>query len=191
MWHKTIFDDPIHGVHKKGDLSGWDKLPASKSLFGQPAGKGIVIGNLTSQLLSNIYLDLLDRFVVYDLGYKHYGRYVDDFYIVVSEYELPQLKRDVGAIEAFLRLKQLTLHPKKRMLREASQGVPFLGAVVHKNHIVPGQRLNKNTKIACREVIMGIRDIDTIVSYLGHAKHMNSAKMLKDAFCEVGWEYSV
>ena len=162
LWHKTIFDDPIHGVHKKGDLSGWDKLPPSKSLFGQPAGKGIVIGNLTSQLLSNIYLDQLDRFVVYDLGYKHYGRYVDDFYIVVSEEELSQLLTDVGAIEKFLKLKQLTLHPKKRMLREASQGVPFLGAVVYKNHIVPGERLKKNTKIACKEVIMCIRNADTV-----------------------------
>ena len=191
LWHKTIFDDPIHGVYKKGDLSGWDKLPPSKSMFGQPAGKGIVIGNLTSQLLSNIYLDQLDRFVVYDLGYKHYGRYVDDFYIVVSEDELPQLKRDVGAIEAFLRLKQLTLHPKKRMLREVSQGVPFLGAVVYKNHIVPGQRLSKNTRIACREVMMGIRNEDTVVSYLGHVKYMNSTNMLKKAFYEVGWEYSL
>lgn len=191
LWHKTIFDDPIHGVHKKGDLSGWDKLPASKSLFGQPAGKGIVIGNLTSQLLSNIYLDQLDRFVVYDLGYKHYGRYVDDFYIVVSEDELPQLLTDVGAIEKFLKLKQLTLHPKKRMLREASHGVPFLGAVVYKNHIVPGERLKKNTKIACKEVIMGIRNIDTVASYLGHAKYMNSTKMLVSAFSEVGWEYNL
>lgn len=191
LWHKTIFDDPIHGVRKKGDLTGWDKLPASKSLFGQPAGKGIVIGNLTSQLLSNIYLDQLDRFVVYDLGYKHYGRYVDDFYIVVSEDELEQLKKDIGAIEMFLKIKQLKLHPKKRTLRDASQGVPFLGAVVYNNHIVPGPRLKKNTRIACKEVMMGIRHEDTVVSYLGHAKHMNSATMLKKAFYEVGWEYNV
>ena len=191
LWYKTIYDDPIHGVRKKGDLTGWDKLPASKSLFGQPSGKGIVIGNLTSQLLSNVYLDMLDRFVIYDLGYKHYGRYVDDFYIVVSEEELPQLKKDVVAIEEFLKLKQLTLHPKKRMLREAEQGVPFLGAVVHKNHIVPGQRLWKNTRVACREVMMGVKNEDTIVSYLGHAKYMNSTKMLSKAFYEVGWEYYI
>lgn len=95
LWQTTIFDDPIHGVRRKGDLAGWDKLPASKSLFGQPAGKGIVIGNLTSQLLSNIYLDQLDRFIVYELGYKHYGRYVDDFYIVVSAEQLARIKKKI------------------------------------------------------------------------------------------------
>ena len=191
LWYQTIFDDPIHGVRKKGRLSGWDELPSSKSLFGQPAGKGIVIGNLTSQLLSNIYLDQLDRFVTYDLGYKHYGRYVDDFYIVASEEELPQLKKDIRAIEEFLKLRQLTLHPKKRMLTESSKGIPFLGAVVYNNHIVPGRRLKKNTKIACREVMMGIRDENSIASYLGHAKYLKSTKMLEEAFQEIGWEYNI
>lgn len=191
LWHRTIFDDPIHGVRKKGDLTGWDKLPASKSLFGQPAGKGIVIGNLTSQLLSNIYLDMLDRFVMYDLGYKHYGRYVDDFYIVVSEEELPQLLRDIGAIEDFLKLKQLRLHPKKRTVRDAAQGVSFLGAVVYNGHIVPGKRLTRNTRVACEEVIMGRKKEETIISYLGHAKHLNSTAMLQKSFRKVGWEYNV
>ena len=41
----------------KGHLSDWKGLPKNKSLFWQPPGQGIVIGNLTSQLLSNIYLD--------------------------------------------------------------------------------------------------------------------------------------
>ncbi len=191
LWQTTIFDDPIHGVRRKGDLTGWDKLPASKSLFGQPAGRGIVIGNLTSQLLSNIYLDQLDRFIVYELGYKHYGRYVDDFYIVVSEEQLPQLKKDLKAIEEFLKLKQLTLHPKKRMIRKIEQGVPFLGAVVYPNHIVPGKRITKNTRIACEEVMAGIRGEESIVSYLGHAKYLNSVRMLKRNFYRVGWEYNV
>ena len=79
LWRQIIFDDPVKGVVRKGRLSDWDILPSNKSLFCQEPGIGIVIGNLTSQLLSNIYLDMLDRFVVYDLGYKHYGRYVDDF----------------------------------------------------------------------------------------------------------------
>lgn len=47
-------------------------------------GRGIVIGNLTSRLLSNIYLDQLDRYVKFELGHKHYGRYFDNFYILVK-----------------------------------------------------------------------------------------------------------
>ncbi|MBR0479953.1 hypothetical protein IJJ49_01635 [Candidatus Saccharibacteria bacterium] len=191
LWFHTIMDNPTHGARKRGDLRGWKDLPDSKSLFKQPPGRGIVIGNLTSQLLSNIYLDMLDRFIVYDLGYKHYGRYVDDFYIVVSEDELPQLKKDVKAIEAFLATKKLILHPNKRSLRESVQGIPFLGAVVYNNHIVMGERLKRNIRVAAREVYMGIRDQDTVVSYLGHTKYMNSAKMLKELFEEVGWRYYI
>ena len=191
LWYQTIMDDPIHGVKKRGSLDGWKELPDSKSLFKQEPGKGIVIGNLTSQLLSNVYLDMLDRFIVYDLGYKHYGRYVDDFYIVVDEAGVAQLKKDIKAIEMFLTTKKLTLHPRKRSLRKSSQGVPFLGAVVYNNHIVMGDRLKKNIRIACREVMMGIRDERTVISYMGHTKYMDSAVMLEKLFAEVGWEYEI
>ncbi|MDO4508146.1 MAG: RNA-directed DNA polymerase, partial [Candidatus Saccharibacteria bacterium] len=129
-WGQVIFDDPCRGVKKKGWPNDWKDLPKSKSLFYQPKGKGIVIGNLTSQLLSNVYLDQLDRYIVFDLGYKHYGRYVDDFYIVVTEEELEKAKEDVKAIEEFLARLGLTLHPKKRSIQPAKNGVAFLGAVV-------------------------------------------------------------
>ena len=189
LWYQTIMDDPIKSVKKKGDLSLWDKLPSSKSLFTQPPGKGIVIGNLTSQLLSNIYLDQLDRFITYDLGYKHYGRYVDDFYIVVTEEKLPQLKRDISAIAEYLKLIDLTLHPKKRLLKNSKYGIPFLGAIVYHNHILPGKRLSKNMRQTFKEVITGERDITTVPSYLGHMKHINSYNLVKEVFTTIGWDY--
>lgn len=79
----------------------------------QPAGQGMVIGNYTSQTFSNIYLDPLDRFIHFTLGYKHYGRYVDDFYVVVTKEELPQAKRDIGAIQAFAAGYGLSINRKK------------------------------------------------------------------------------
>lgn len=191
LWFVIIFDDPTHGAKKVGDLEGWRRLPASKSLFKQLAGVGIVIGNLTSQLLSNIYLDQLDRFIMYKLGYKHYGRYVDDFYIVVTKDQLPQLKRDIKAIERFLKTLGLTLHPRKRMLQESSKGVPFLGVVVYHNHIVPGKRMMKNAKKAFREVEAGMRGQESVISYMGHMKHMNSKEFLKTCFEAVGWDYNL
>lgn len=189
LWWQTIFDDPVKGVHKKGDLAAWGDLPPSKSLFCQPPGKGIVIGNLTSQLLSNVYLDQLDRFVTMDLGYKHYGRYVDDFYIVVNENELPQLKKDVMAIENYLQCKQLTLHPHKRSLQEMHRGVDFLGAVVYPGRIVPGARLVRNCGKALREVAEGRRSVDTVASYMGHVKYMKGISLLRRSFDWAGWEY--
>ncbi len=191
LWYKIIFDNPTHGAKKVGDLKGWDLLPDSKSLFKQRAGVGIVIGNLTSQLLSNIYLDQLDRFVVHKLGYRHYGRYVDDFFIVATEEELPQLKRDIGAIKEYLKTIDLTLHPRKIKLQESSHGVAFLGAVVYHNHIVPGKRLKRNLNAACREVAAGRKDTETIVSYMGHLKYLSSKTVLKETFLKVGWDYKL
>ena len=190
LWREIIFDDPVQGATKKGRLSDWDLLPRSKSLFFQPYGLGIVIGNLTSQLLSNIYLDQLDQFVTKVLGYKHYGRYVDDFYIVVSKSQLPQLKKDIKVIENFLKSINLTLHPKKRMLRKASDGIPFLGAIVHLNHTTPGHRLIKNMERACREIEAGERDLSSLPSYLGHTKHLNSYNAVKEIFHKLSWGYN-
>ena len=190
LWQKIIFDDPVKGVVKKGKLTDWDLLPRSKSLFSQPDGRGIVIGNLTCQLLSNVYLDQLDQFVTKTLGYKHYGRYVDDFYIVVDETDLPQLKRDKEAIKNYLRSIGLTLHPNKCLLRKATDGIPFLGAIVNAQHAVPGHRLKRNIDKAFSEVVMGKRDTTTVSSYLGHAMHINSYNYIRKAFEKVGWEYT-
>ena len=189
LWHQVIFDDPIVGVKRKGKLSDWDLLPSSKSLFCQKPGVGIVIGNLTSQLLSNIYLDMLDRFIVYDLGYKHYGRYVDDFYVVVTEPEVPQLLRDVKAIEEYLKMMKLTLHPRKRLLITIDKGVPFLGAIIHQGYILPGERLKRNFRKACVAVQAGAKDIETLVSYLGHTKHFNNIMFLTEEFERIGLDY--
>lgn len=48
LWRQIIFDDPIDGVTVLGRREDWAKVPPSKSLFCQPRGRGIVIGNLTS-----------------------------------------------------------------------------------------------------------------------------------------------
>lgn len=189
LWEQIIMDDPVDGARRIGGLREWEKLPKTKSLFYQPKNRGIVIGNLTSQLLSNIYLNRLDCYIAMDLGYKHYGRYVDDFYIVIDEAGLPQLKRDICAIEEFLRSIGLTLHPNKRLLREVHQGVPFLGAVIYPNRIVPSARLLKNIYKAFKLVVAGEHTLDSVASYLGHLKHLNSYKIVKKVFDKTGWTY--
>ena len=189
LWNRTIMDDPVKGARKKGSLSDWDKLPPNKSLFNQPPNQGIVIGNLTSQLLSNIYLDQLDRFITMDLGYKHYGRYVDDFIIVVNEQQLAQLKKDVYVIEEYLSTIGLTLHPKKRLLKDSKYGIPFLGATIYHNHIIPGPRLVRNSKQAMQEVVSGKRTIESVPSYMGHLKYFNSYNIIKQIFEQTGWDY--
>ena len=125
----VIFNDPTRGCYRKGRLSDWDNIPRSKSLFRAAPGCGLPIGNLTSQLFSNIYLSLLDDYVKRDLKFSHYGRYVDDFYLVSQSKE--ELLQAIPRIRHFLKeTLSLKLHPKKVHLVPMEKGVRFLGAVV-------------------------------------------------------------
>ena len=190
LWGRVIFDDPTVGVRKRGSKWKWDILPRSKSLFHQPAQRGIVIGNLSSQLLSNLFLDEFDRFMVFELGYKYYGRYVDDFYIIVTEDELPKLKRQVRLIELKLGELGLVLHPKKRSIQEANKGVEFLGAKVYPRRIIPGKRIRRNLYLCIERMQSGRSDdIESLISYLGLMKHYNSKTQIAKIFSSFGLEY--
>ena len=189
LWRKVIFDDPIVGVQKRGHEEEWIKLPNSKSLFCQPKGKGIVIGNLSSQLLSNIYLDMLDRYVCNTLKYKYYGRYVDDFFLLVPESQLDKAMRDIEAIRIFLEGIHLKLHPKKMYVQNVNRGVTFLGVRIYPNRLLPGTRLTGRYRKAVMEVAVGLRDASSVMSYMGHMKHLKSTKIQKEIFDLVGWEY--
>ena len=92
-------------------------------------GIGIPIGNLTSQLFANIYLNELDHFIKDQLGIKYYLRYMDDFVILSRDKnELFKLK---GLIKEFLETElKLKLHPKKSEVFPINRGIDFLGYVV-------------------------------------------------------------
>lgn len=185
---EIIFDDPVKGVKLRGWPKRWKKLPRSKSLLFQPKGKGIVIGNLTSQLFSNIYLDQLDRFIKFKLGYKYFGRYVDDFYFVVTREQLEHLAGDIEAIRVFLKGLGLTLHPKKIYIQKIERGVQFLGGVVYPGHIQPSERIKKNYRKALKEFVKGKKSVDSMVSYMGHVVHLSHREFERKIYEELGWE---
>ncbi|MBQ2695549.1 RNA-directed DNA polymerase [Candidatus Saccharibacteria bacterium] len=186
--HEIIFDNPVEGVRRRGWPKQWKNLPRNKSLFWQPEGFGIVIGNLTSQLFSNIYLDQLDRYIYYTLGYKYYGRYVDDFFIVVNEEQMKHLMRDVEAIREYLRRMGLTLHPKKFYIQKMDKGTQFLGGVVYPGHIQPSERIKKNYTKAVKRYAKGKKLVDSIVSYMGHVVHLSHKEFERKVYEVVGWE---
>ena len=110
--HAVIFNDPTKNCHIKGKRSDWNGLPKSKSLFFSKQGRGFPIGNLTSQLFGNIYLDELDHLVREKFGIKRYGRYVDDMVFVHRDKEF--FKSVVSKIKDYLKIELgLTMHPKK------------------------------------------------------------------------------
>jgi len=187
LWREVIFDDPTDGVRLRGSSRDWAKLPDRKSLLRQPSGRGVVIGNLTSQLLSNIYLDQLDRYVKFVLGYRHYGRYVDDFYIVVKKEQLKKAIDDIAAIRIFLRTLGLKLHRRKLYIQPIRHGVGFLGVVLYPHHIVPSKRLKKNFRMVARRYAQIQNSDAVILSYLGAMTHMNSKNFAHKVFLENGW----
>lgn len=91
--------------------------------------KGIPIGNLTSQLFANIYLNEFDHFVKDKLRIKYYLRYTDDFLIV--DKDPVRLAATLPVIRKFLRDElALELHPEKVILCKLRRGIDFLGYVI-------------------------------------------------------------
>ena len=90
-----------------------------------PDGVGIPVGNLTSQLFANVYLNILDHYIKHELHIKYYVRYMDDF-VILGE-DPAELRRILEKIEAFCnnRLK-LQLNPKTTIVA-AKNGVDFVG----------------------------------------------------------------
>lgn len=132
--HKIVFYEPTTDCRIKGRITQWGDLPDKKSLFHAPADCGLPIGNLTSQVFANFYMNDFDHFMKHTLGLRYYGRYVDDFVVVHCDKEF--LKSLIPVVREFLYSRLgLTLHPRKVYLQHYSKGVKYLGAVINPNRI--------------------------------------------------------
>jgi hypothetical protein len=152
----------------------------------------VPIGNLTSQLFANIYLNELDQFVKHELRVRCYARYTDDF-VIVSE-DKAYLEDLVPHISDFLHKRlALSLHPNKVFIRKYRQGVDFLGYVALPRHIVVRQKTERRIfrKLLERvrdfnaENITGLTLFSSLNSYLGVLSHANAytvAEKLKNQF---------
>jgi len=186
---QVIFNDPTQNYILKGSKADWIDLPASKSLFHSGPNKGLPIGNLTSQLFSNIYLNGFDHYVKGTLGINHYGRYVDDFVIIHQErYYLQSI---IPKIRDYLKNKlHLELHPKKIYLQHFSKGVRFLGAVIKPHRIYIANRTKGNFYRAIEKHNKIVRAgkptkedkeafLSSMNSYLGIMKHYRTYNIRK------------
>lgn len=130
VWlYKTILHhDPTQNVFVRSSQALMKRVPAHKSLFNSN-GKGLPIGNLSSQLFGNVYLNDLDQYAKHELKIKHYVRYVDDILVVGKcSKELAKL---VKPIDSFLGDKlRLRLHPNKISINKIEHGFDALGYVV-------------------------------------------------------------
>lgn len=143
LCRKVIFYDPTKKCIIKGKQRNWQGLLPNKSLFYSPKNYGLPIGNLTSQIFANFYMNSFDHFIKHDLGIRYYGRYVDDFILVHSDKE--HLKSLVPKIKGFLEKElRLTLHPNKIYLQHYTKGVKYLGTVIRPHRIYIANRTKGN-----------------------------------------------
>ncbi len=137
--------------------------------------KGIPLGNLTSQLFANIYMNELDQFVKHKLKIKYYIRYTDDFVILDSNKH--ELELIIPKLEHFLEshLKVL-LNPNKLFIKTLNSGVDFLGWVHFSKYRII--RTVTKRKIL-RKIIKKKISPEAIQSYLGLLQHGDMYKLTK------------
>ncbi len=139
-------------------------------------GKGIPLGNLTSQVFANIYMNELDQFIKHQLRIKYYLRYADDFVILAADKE--NFDQYTNLIKEFLmqRLK-LELHPKKVIIRKLDWGIDFLGYIVLPHYILPRTKTKKRIFTKLESKITDENFNQSLQSYLGYLSHANSYKL--------------
>ena len=146
-------------------------------------GKGIPIGNLTSQHFANFYLSPLDHFIKVTLHIKAYARYMDDLLLLSKTKE--SLWDAYLKVEGFLNNQlKLLLKDDSVLLAPVTQGVPFLGM-----YVFPGViRLSRKgwrrfrRKMIIREDLLAegrldpdkfVRSVSSMVGHIGHANTRN------------------
>jgi retron-type reverse transcriptase len=191
LTREIVFHDPVSNCYVKGDMSEWEGLPTDKSLFYSPKGCGLPIGNLTSQLFSNIYLNDFDHYVKRVLKVEHYGRYVDDFYLVHPSKRF--LVEKMGQIKQYLKENLgIKVHPRKIYLQPVRRGVPFLGVVVKPYRIYLQRRTTSNFKKALSKGEQYYKNhpvqlTQVLNSYLGLTFHHKTFRLRKQVVDKNGW----
>lgn len=147
-------------------------------------GVGLPLGNLTSQLFVNIYMNKFDQFARHKLKAKFYIRYADDFVFFSENKE--SLEEKVILVGDFLQKElKLELHPNKVFIKTLSSGVDFLGMVNFPNHRILRtntksrmlKKLRKKKEDFDDEIILEKDYNQSLQSYLGILKHCHGHKL--------------
>jgi retron-type reverse transcriptase len=136
-------------------------------------GVGLPLGNLTSQLLVNIYMNKFDQFMKHKIKVKYYIRYADDFVVLSQNREY--LKNILLEMKEFLQNElKLEMHPNKVSIKTFSSGVDYLGWVHFSKHRV----LRTATKRRMfKRIIETEGKRETTQSYLGLLSHGDTYKL--------------
>jgi len=157
---------------------------------------GVPIGNLTSQLFANVYLNVFDQFIKNEMKIKHYARYTDDF-VIVSE-DKDYLVNLIPKINYFLEDKlKLRIHPNKISITRFNKRIDYLGYVLFPYFTLIRKRTKKRVLRKINEKVLLYKKSEiskeqldsTLMSYLGILSHADahrfSQKLKNDYFFNV------
>lgn len=166
-------DQRIMFVILKKHLKDEDTLNLFKKII-ISFSPGLPLGNLTSQLLVNIYMNEFDQFVKHKLKAKYYIRYADDFvFLSDNKGELVDL---IPQVESFMENElKLKLHYDKVFIKTLSSGVDFLGWVHFPHH----RALRTATKRRMLKKLLNDPSSELKASYMGLLKYGNTHKLQK------------
>ena len=169
--HKVLKSILAKYIEDKDILWLWGEVIDSFETAGRE-NVGLPLGNLTSQLLVNIYLNEFDQFMKRQLKIKHYIRYADDFVIMSRDKVL--LEELIPKIRGYLADElKLMLHPDKVFIQTLSSGMDYLGWVNFPDYRV----LRTATKKRMLKALGNNPSSETLASYLGLLKHGNTYKI--------------
>ncbi len=174
---KKFFDSIDHSVllKKIKEISTEQNYWIIKEIvssFSKTKNKGLPLGNVTSQLFANYYLNDFDHFLKHSCGVKYYIRYADDFIIIHPDRVF--LERLLEDIIKFLEYNtKLVIHPNKITIKKVSQGVDFLGYIAFPWYT----RIRHKTQKRILKKMKHSNSKEVLASYKGFIKHAKTFKL--------------
>lgn len=164
----------------------YNLLPPHKSLFKVAKGKGLPIGNLSSQFFANVYMNRCDQYLARRCEIKplYWQRYVDD--IVMLDTCPKKLSRLACLVNSFLHEElSLELHPSKTIIQPLARGLDHLGYFILPNRMYARRRVLKNIKNKINLWALGPSEdlqsfANSMNSYLGHLSHCDGFRIKQD-----------
>ncbi|NVK32584.1 MAG: RNA-directed DNA polymerase [Gammaproteobacteria bacterium] len=197
---QQLISTPIALVHTDRPRDE-HRLPQHKRLLSAPLGKGLPIGNLSSQFFSNVYLNALDQFVKHTLKVQHYSRYVDDFVLLHPCRQ--QLLAWRAEIATFLNAKLALSLKDSGKLAPVSHGVDFLGYISYAHHRRVRARVLHQFRVKLQSwwsestvsrghgVMLAAPDFaalqSMVASYWGHCQHAKVQSKWREIWLGFSW----
>lgn len=186
----VFFDrNPATNCIRIGRASDWNGLPPNKRLSCSPPGFGLVIGDIDSQLFSNMLLNITDQWAKRQMKLRHWGHYVDDHFVMHNSLLFLQ-KLEPVLIETFKEKIHVDVHPHKIHYTPANGANLFLGGYIRPFYKQPRQRtIDKFVATArtmeyrllcCNPSLNELEQINRVInSYCGIFSHFKAYNLRK------------